>query len=132
MTSVDGIRPALTVNAMSVPGQEELKAGDVVTLFIQGAQQPGFYKIITVRRVTSVATHPYDEFTCEWRADETKAWKSHSGFDSSDDYFKWIKHVAVVAPTYPNGCVCKRCNSRNKWAEPNQKDGTSYICYECR
>lgn len=29
------------------------------------------------------------------------------------------------------GSICKRCNSMNSYAEPNQKDG-SYVCYECR
>jgi hypothetical protein len=28
-------------------------------------------------------------------------------------------------------CVCSRCNSKNDYAEPNQKDGT-YVCFECR
>ncbi len=29
------------------------------------------------------------------------------------------------------GCICKRCNSKNDFAAPNQKDG-SYVCFECR
>lgn len=37
-------------------------------------------------------------------------------------------------PSYgirPNGCVCRRCNSANRWAAPNKPDG-SYVCFECR
>ena len=39
-------------------------------------------------------------------------------------------------PSYPEakavgGCVCRRCNSKNPHAEPNQADG-SYLCFECR
>lgn len=28
-------------------------------------------------------------------------------------------------------CICKLCNMKNEFAEPNQKDG-SYVCYSCR
>lgn len=31
----------------------------------------------------------------------------------------------------PSGCVCFRCNNKNEFAEPNQKDGR-YLCFECR
>lgn len=34
-------------------------------------------------------------------------------------------------PTYPQGVICKRCNARNVYAEPNRPDG-SYLCFECR
>jgi len=27
--------------------------------------------------------------------------------------------------------ICKKCNAKNDYAEPNQKDG-SYVCFECR
>lgn len=30
-----------------------------------------------------------------------------------------------------NGCVCKKCNTSNEYAAPNQDDGT-YICFGCR
>lgn len=29
------------------------------------------------------------------------------------------------------GCVCKKCNTSNEYAAPNQDDGT-YICFGCR
>ena len=29
------------------------------------------------------------------------------------------------------GCICKKCNAKNDYAEPNQSDGT-YLCFECR
>lgn len=29
------------------------------------------------------------------------------------------------------GCLCKKCNDFNEYAEPNQEDGT-FICYGCR
>lgn len=29
------------------------------------------------------------------------------------------------------GCVCKKCNAKNEYAEPNEPDG-SYVCYDCR
>ena len=32
---------------------------------------------------------------------------------------------------HSSGCICKRCNSKNDYAQPNQADGT-YICFECR
>lgn len=28
-------------------------------------------------------------------------------------------------------CVCRKCNAKNEYANPNQPDG-SYVCYECR
>ena len=39
--------------------------------------------------------------------------------------------VAPISNVNNGGCCCKRCGSRNEYAEPNQKDG-SYFCYECR
>lgn len=33
--------------------------------------------------------------------------------------------------TYPNGCICKKCNELYPFAEPNQIDET-LICYSCR
>ncbi len=45
---------------------------------------------------------------------------------------------AITAPTVAPvpvmkafGCNCKKCNMKNEFAEPNQKDGT-YVCYMCR
>lgn len=35
------------------------------------------------------------------------------------------------APKASSGVSCKRCNSKNDFAEPNQPDG-SYLCFECR
>jgi hypothetical protein len=49
------------------------------------------------------------------------------------------KEVAVKAPDIwtppkeapPGGCNCRKCNMKNEFAAPNQKDG-SYVCYTCR
>ncbi len=37
----------------------------------------------------------------------------------------------LTAVSVSTGCICKRCNSKNDFAAPNQKDG-SYVCFECR
>ena len=38
--------------------------------------------------------------------------------------------TAVVDKYAGQGCVCTKCNDRNRWAEPNQPNGT-YICFAC-
>lgn len=44
----------------------------------------------------------------------------------------WVLfRVLGGAQVAQEGCVCRKCNSKNEYAEPNQKDGT-YVCYECR
>lgn len=56
------------------------------------------------------------------------------GFDYTPDDFHslepiYLELVAVV--TSSSGCLCMRCNSENKWAEPNRPGG-KYLCFECR
>lgn len=29
------------------------------------------------------------------------------------------------------GCICTKCNAKNEFAVPNQRNGT-YVCFECR
>ena len=39
---------------------------------------------------------------------------------------------AKFFPPVPSGpCICKKCNEKNDYAEPNQPDG-GYVCYQCR
>jgi len=42
-----------------------------------------------------------------------------------------LKKTSTIKFNYPNGVVCKKCNCKNEYAEPNQDD-LSYICYSCR
>ncbi len=35
------------------------------------------------------------------------------------------------SPVTPGPVICKTCNMKNDYGEPNQKDG-SYVCYGCR
>jgi hypothetical protein len=53
-----------------------------------------------------------------------------SGYWTSAGLFELLDETAK-AQAAPNGCVCKRCNSANRWAAPNKPDG-SYVCFECR
>lgn len=39
--------------------------------------------------------------------------------------------IPIEKPKKSNGCTCIKCNEFNKYAEPNQTDGT-FKCYYCR
>ncbi len=52
----------------------------------------------------------------------------HEWLMTGDSRVRFFKET--ISPSN-NGCVCHRCNARNEYAAPNQKDGT-YICFECR
>lgn len=98
-------------------GVSKLQRGDEVTLFHNGSGL-GRFKVIEVRSDGS------------YRAElqlPSGTWQSGHSF-SNDGLFSWIN---LTRPSHPNGCVCKKCNSGNPFAEPNQADGT-YICFECR
>lgn len=52
----------------------------------------------------------------------------------ADQFRREIAGGVIKGPTvavYPNGCNCVKCNLKNEYAIPNQKDGT-YVCYMCR
>ena len=44
-----------------------------------------------------------------------------------------IDHVINdIVKVKSDGCYCEKCNSFNEYAEPNQPDEVSFICFSCR
>lgn len=68
-----------------------------------------------------------DRITLSWDdgAVDNIGWTFAESFCRLDDTPPTLKRP------YPDGCNCRKCNGKNPYAEPNQKDG-SYLCYECR
>ena len=61
-------------------------------------------------------------------------WKQCCSNIFSNHLSIWAKYGVQTQPIqigYPDGVVCKKCNGRNPWGEPNRPDGT-YLCYECK
>lgn len=48
----------------------------------------------------------------------------HERLDASGYKLQDLHRVVAV-------CICKKCNTQNEQAEPNQSDG-SYVCFNCR
>lgn len=84
-------------------------------------------KLLDVKAFCSVDTYDADP----------RVLKVVRGFDTvhhsmvPHDRYIHRRLVTNAVVTHIGPCVCKKCNSMNVHAEPNQKDGT-YVCYECR
>lgn len=58
-------------------------------------------------------------------------WNEGHGWEMTEKpSFRLLIIGALVDRHAGEGCVCTVCNDRNRWAEPNQPNGT-YICFAC-
>lgn len=88
-------------------------------------------------RIISVAANGTDFKMEQWNATYNKWSPGYSWSMKDKPSFRVMRLDAnsglgkIQTTTSSKGCVCKRCNSLNRWAEPNQPDG-KYLCFECR
>ena len=67
----------------------------------------------------------YDPETIRWRVDGYPYTETNYHIITSAD----VRRLTSIQGV---GLNCKACNNPNPWAKPNQPDGKTYICFECR
>ena len=71
---------------------------------------------------------PYDhDILSLMKADYTYGW----WFDKDDEVQLALTASQPVAKVW-SGMACARCLAYNDYAQPNQPDGKTHICYSCR
>lgn len=85
-----------------------------------GPQPPSFTKL--VHKTGTVWEDTFDPETIKWRVD---------GFPYGATNYH-IAKLIDIRPISDSGLNCKSCNNPNPWAKPNQPDGKTYLCFECR
>ncbi len=99
------------------------KKDDIFILGIDRQSSSDIYKVENVKPIYrgEIELSKYDSNDQSW--EYAHCWPLRS------EVF-WIRPLKYNSNIH-DFCICKRCNALNKWAAPNQKDG-SYICFECR
>lgn len=71
----------------------------------------------------TVLEDTYDPETIRWRVD---------GYSYPQETSYHIATSSDVKAIGQGGMNCHKCNNPNPWGKPNQPDGKTYICFECR
>ncbi len=87
---------------------------------LQEWNAPAFTNLI--HKTGTVWEDTYDPETIKWRVD---------GFHYGATNYH-IAKLIDIRPISDSGLNCKSCNNPNPWAKPNQPDGKTYLCFECR
>lgn len=57
---------------------------------------------------------------------------SYEEEDSNDSQYKEIELNSAKTPSHKDGVFCNKCKDFFHWAEPNQDDGVTFICRDCK